>query len=139
METFPEKLEDIDKDRIVLKYPCKRSDDSLVWAGLLAAKTSVEMWRNLLSDGRSILEIGIFLKREHFEPLLLGQNGVTLKVNFGQMKGNTTALIGSPNCITLPTTYQVCFNFIIHLYCDTNYAKSRHVFNTHTGSLNSMD
>ena len=139
METFPEKLEDIDKDRIVLKYPCKRSDDSLVWAGLLAAKTSVEMWRNLLSDGRSILEIGIFLKQEPVELPLLGENGVTLRVNFGQIQGNTTAFLGSPICITLPTTYQVCFYSNIHLYCRTNDSKSRHVSNTHTESLNRMD
>jgi len=139
METFPEKLEDIDKDRIVLKYPCKRSDDSLVWAGLLAAKTSVEMWRNLLSDGQSILEIGIFLRPETVELPLLGENGVTLKVNFGQIQGNTTAFLGSPICITLPTTYQVYFYSNIHLYCRTNDSKSRHVSNTHTESLNSVD
>jgi len=139
METFPEKLEDIDKDRIVLKYPCKRSDDSLVWAGLLAAKTSVEMWQNLLSDGQSILEIGIFLRPETVELPLLGENGVTLKVNFGQIQGNTTAFLGSPICITLPTTYQVYFYSNIHLYCRTNDSKSRHVSNTHTESLNSVD
>ena len=102
METFPEDLEDADKDRILLKYPYKRLNGILVWAGLSAAKTSGELWRKLLTDERPVLEIGIFLKGKRIEHPLLGENGVVLKMNMSRTNGSATY-------ITPPTTYQVGF------------------------------
>ena len=108
METFPKRLGDTDKDRILLKYRCKCSDDKVVWAGLLATRTSAEMWRSLLSDGHPILEIGVFLEGENVELPLLGEHGIALKMDFWRTKGTGVAPIGlHENDIAPPTTYQV--------------------------------